>query len=361
MAEITEQIIREAPNIEAYKIGLLESAKKLSEQQMKLPGYQAAPLSTLQQSAINLGTQGIGGYQPFVQAGQQALEAGIGSLGAGANLASQVNVAPQYGTAQNALQYAMGQSASSAEGYQPGMEQPYMNPYQQAVTQQSLMEMRRQADIARQGQASQAVKAGAFGGTREGVQRAEFERGVQDLMSQRIFQDYAQNYGQAQLAARQDFEQQQQRGLQQTGQLGQLGSAYGQLAGQQGQLGLQQAGLLGQFGTQYGQLGMQQGALGESYQKMGLQDVNALSVLGGVQQQQKQAELEAARATQLQQTMAPYQQTAFLSDIYKHAPSSQMSLTGTSAPTTSPLLQAAGVGVSGIASYAGAQKAGLFG
>jgi len=457
MAEISEQIIREAPNIEAYKIGLLESAKKLSEQQMQLPGYQAAPLSTLQQSAMGLATQGIGGYQPFVQAGQRSMEAGIGSLGAGANLAAGVNVAPQYGTAQgalqsamgatsqlnvdpqygtaqgalrsamgatsrvnvdpqygtaqNALQYAMGQSAGPAGGYQPGMEQPYMNPYQQAVTQQSLMEMRRQADIARQGQAAQAVQAGAFGGTREGVQRAEFERGVQDLMSQRVFQDYAQNYGQAQLAARQDFEQQQQRGLQQTGQLGQLssaygqlagqqgqlglqqagqlgqlgsaygqlagqqgqlglqqsgqlgqlGSAYGQLAGQQGQLGLQQAGLLGQFGTQYGQLGMQQGALGEGYQKMGLQDINTLATLGGTQQQQRQAELEAARATQLQQTMAPYQQTAFLSDIYKGAPSSQMSLTGTSAPTTSPLLQAAGLGVSGLASYAGASKAGLFG
>ena len=30
MAEITEQIVREAPQIEAYKLGLLESAKKLS-------------------------------------------------------------------------------------------------------------------------------------------------------------------------------------------------------------------------------------------------------------------------------------------------------------------------------------------
>jgi hypothetical protein len=313
MAEISEQIIREAPDIEAYKIGLLQSAKNLSQQPMMLPAYQAAPLSSLQQSAMGLATQGIGDYQPFVQASQRAMEAGIGSLGYGAQIASNVST-----------------------GYRPGMEQPYMNPYQQAVTQQSLEEMRRQADIARNTQSAQAVAAGAFGGTREGVQRAEFERGVQDLMSQRIFQDYAQNYGQAQLAARQDFDAQQQRQL-------------------------QQANLFGQFGTQYGQLGTQQGALGEAYQKMGIQDVNTLATLGATQQQQNQAELEAARATRLQQTMAPYQQTAFLSDIYKGAPSSTMSLTGTTAPTTSPLLQAAGLGVSGLASYAGASKAGLFG
>jgi hypothetical protein len=30
MADVTEQIMREAPDIEAYKIGLLESAKKIS-------------------------------------------------------------------------------------------------------------------------------------------------------------------------------------------------------------------------------------------------------------------------------------------------------------------------------------------
>jgi hypothetical protein len=78
-----------------------------------------------------------------------------------------------------------------------------MNPYQQAVTEQTLAEIRRQADIAGQSQAAQAVRTGAFGGTREGVQRAEMERNTQNLMAQQIAQGYAQNYGQAQQAAMQ--------------------------------------------------------------------------------------------------------------------------------------------------------------
>jgi hypothetical protein len=236
-----------------------------------------------------------------------------------------------------------------------------MNPYQAMVTQQALEQMRRQGDIARQGAAAQAVSAGAFGGTREGVQRAELERGLQDVMSQRIFQDYAQNYGQAQQASQQAFEAQQQRQLAGSQLYGQLGQGLGSLATQYGQLGLQQGTGLGQMGQLYGQLGVQQAALGEAGQRMGLQDIQTLGTLGGMQQQQNQAQLEAARATQLQQTMAPYQQTAFLSDIYKGAPSSQISITGQTAPTTSPLLQAAGLGISALSTAAGAQKAGLFG
>ena len=142
---------------------------------------------------------------------------------------------------------------------------------------------------------------------------------------------------------------------------GQLGTGLGSLAGQYGQLGTQQLSALGQLGSQYGQLGVQQAALGEAAQRMGIQDVSMLGQLGQLQQGTTQAQLDAARATQLQQAMAPYQQTAFLSDIYKGAPSSQMSITGQTAPTTSPLLQAAGLGISGLAAATGAQKAGLFG
>ncbi len=64
MAEITEQIVREAPQIEAYKLGLLESAKKLSEQPLTMPAYQVAGLTEAQKQAGALATQGIGAYQP---------------------------------------------------------------------------------------------------------------------------------------------------------------------------------------------------------------------------------------------------------------------------------------------------------
>ena len=344
--EVTEQIIREAPEIEALKVGLIESAKTLSEKPLSLPAYEAAGLSDLQKQSIGLATEGIGAYAPFVQAGQSAMESGIGTLGQATTAAGGVNVAPEYNTAKGMIPGGM-------TSYDPSSVAAFMNPYQQAVTQQALGEMRRQADIASQGQSAQAVRAGAFGGTREGVQRAEFERGVQDLMSQRAMQDYAQNYAQAQQAAQGSFESQQQRQLAGAGLLGQLANQYGQL-------GLQQASTLGSLGQAMGQAGVQQAGIGELFQRMGVQDINTLLALGQTQQQTEQARLDAQRATNLQTAMTPYQQLSFLSDIYKGAPSSQMALTASSAPTTSPLLQAAGVGVAGVSAAAGAQKAGLF-
>ena len=360
MAEITEQIVREAPQIEAYKLGLLESAKKLSEQQLALPAYQVAGMTDLQKQAAGLAAQGIGEYQPFLQAGQRAIESGIGTLGEAAQRVAGINVAPQYAEAGRAVQAAMATAAQPTQGYDPSRAFGFMNPYQQAVTQQALGEMRRQADIARQGQSAQAVRAGAFGGTREGVQRAEFERGVQDVMSQRAMQDYAQNYAQEQQAAQGAFESQQQRQLSGAGLLGQLGTTYGGLTSQQAGLGLQQAGALAGFGQQYGQLGVQQAALGQSAQQLGLQDVQTLATLGQQEQALAQQQMEAQRATELQRALTPFQQTSFLSDIYKGAPSTQIALTAQTAPQASPLQQAVGLGIGALSAATGAKKAGLF-
>ena len=362
MATTSEtQIVREAPEIEAYKLGLLQSAKAESEKPLTLPAYQAAGISDLQQKAIDLGTKGIGAYAPFLQQATTSVGQGQELAQAGGQQAAGVNVAPQYQQAYN----LMGQAAAGVQGgaraYSPEMAQAFMNPYQAAVTQQALGEMRRQADIARQGQAAGAVRAGAFGGTREGVQRAEMERGLADIMGQRIMQDYAQNYGQAQQAAQQSFEAQQQRQLQSSGQLGQLGQGLGSLAGQYGQLGLQQAQTLGQLGQGMGTLGVQQAGIGQLYSDLAARDVAQLGQLGTLQSQAEQARLDAFRATELQKALSPYQRLGFLSDIYKGAPTSQMSLTSATSPSTSPLLQAVGLGISGLSAAAGAQKAGLFG
>lgn len=231
-----------------------------------------------------------------------------------------------------------------------------------------MKEYDRQAQIAQQAASAQAVRAGAFGGTREGVQRAELGRNLADIKSQRMAQDLAANYAQAQQAAMGSFEAQQQRRLgavQAAGALGaqqaQLGLLPAQIAGQQASILGQGAQLYGQLGQGLGTLGVQQGALGETAAKLGQSDISFLFGLGEQQRQIQQQGLEAQRATALQQAMTPYQQLGFLSDIYKGAPSSQISVTGQTAPTTSPLLQAAGLGISGLATAAGASRAGLFG
>ena len=71
----------------------------------------------------------------------------------------------------------------------------------------------------------------------------------------------------------------------------------------------------------FGKLGLQQAALGESAQGAQARDVQLLSQLGGMEQQQQQAELEAQRATDLERQYEPFQRIGFMSDIFRGVPS----------------------------------------
>jgi hypothetical protein len=693
------QVSREAPEIEALKVGLMDEARRLYAQPINLPAVEATGLSLGQIQAADLARQGIGSYEPYLQAGSQALTQGMGLTQQGAQQLANLNVAPQFGAAQGAFQSALGatsrlgglgniaagystadtrratqqledamrgaggieaagsqalragvSAADLMQGYatsakaqedaitggigalrtarqglspymQAGLttsenllreaasaartaaplgfqtekdlltkargiagtasteanlaaklaEAPtysgasmtgpvqtiqtgsitdqgalgqYMSPYMQNVVDIQLREAKRADDIARQGRAAQAVRAGAFGGTREGVVESEAARNLAQLQSDIRGQGLQQAYQQAQQqfnveqqaalqaalanqqtemataqqnaqfqqqaglatqalkgqygltgaqlglqAAQQRFQQagfdaqtanqlaqmqqlgqasglqqaamlqgigglygqqafqqaqmgqagsqlegalaaqeaqlgllpgqlaqiqagivgqqaglygqlgtqagalrSQQAGLQgqlagqsaaqafQGAQLGQAGTAlqgqlagqeaglYGQLgqgigglAGQQAGLEMQRAGMLGSLGGQMGQLGVQQGALGQTMQGLGAADVQLMAGIGGLEQQNAQAQLDAIRATQTQEAMMPYQQLGFVSDIYRGAPTTQMALTSQTAPSASPLQTALGLGIAGLGAASGAQRAGLFG
>jgi len=203
MAEITEQIVREAPEIEAYKLGLLESAKKLADQPITLPTYQVAGMSGLQQQAIQQAspaTGGIGGYQPYLQ------QAGY-------------TMAP-----------ASGYITTGAEAITPEGIASYMNPYQQAIQD----EIMRAYDIQSQQAAGQAVGAGAFGGGRAAIQQAEVGRNL----AQALAASQAQNFMQAQQAAEREQARKMQAG-QQLGQLGLQQAALGETAQKQGLMDIQ--------------------------------------------------------------------------------------------------------------------------
>jgi len=372
MADVTYtgQIVREAPEVEAYKLGLLQEGQRLYQQPLNLPAVEAAGLSGTEQQAIDLAKQGVGSYEPYIQAGAQGVSQGMDLTQRGALAAGGIDTTGQFQAAQDMMGRAapvlgqgIGGILGSAQAYDPNQAASYMNPYQQQVTQNALGEMRRQADIAQNQAAAQAVGAGAFGSTREGVQRAETERGVQDLMQQRIMQDYAANYAQAQQAAMTGFENQQQRQLaggQALGQaamnFGQLGQGIGALTSQQANIDLSKASTLGGLGAQMGSLGTQYGSLGQATSQLGQADVGTLAGLGGIERQNEQAQLDAIRATQTQQAMAPYQQLGFVSDIYRGAPTSQMALTSQTAPSASPMQSAIGLGVAGLSTAAGAAK-----
>jgi hypothetical protein len=77
----TENISREAPDIEAYKLGLLESAKTLADEGMAIPPHLVAQLSKNQITAIDLAKAGIGGYQPHLEQAGISLAAAHKTLG----------------------------------------------------------------------------------------------------------------------------------------------------------------------------------------------------------------------------------------------------------------------------------------
>jgi len=78
------QIIREDPRIEDYRLGLLSSVSQFINENLGRmpppavtpPSYQVAGLTPLQQEAAVMARQGIGSYQPYMQAGLDAMRRG---------------------------------------------------------------------------------------------------------------------------------------------------------------------------------------------------------------------------------------------------------------------------------------------
>ena len=67
MAETSTQIIREAPEIEAAKLGLLQSAKQLADKKIDLPPYLVAQMSGMQITALDLAKAGMESYAPYLE------------------------------------------------------------------------------------------------------------------------------------------------------------------------------------------------------------------------------------------------------------------------------------------------------
>jgi hypothetical protein len=312
----------------------------------------------------------------------------MGQFGQAQDLATATRGTPYQYRDQGigALQGAMG-------GFDPSTTMDYYDPYAEEVI------AAQQADIGRLGEQqrlaanARAAAAGAFGGSRGAVEQAEIGRNVLGEQSRMGAQLRSQGYQQARQAAMQAFEAQKARQMAAGQGIGQLGLQYGQLGQQdvaqqaalaeaRGRMGLQYGQLgqqdvaqlaalgqargqlgqgIGALGTSLGALGMQQAQLGEGRQRMNMADVNAMMQLGGTYRAQQQAELEALRRSQAEAQRYPYQQMAFLADLFKSNPSGTYSLlTEPTAPAPSPFQQIAGLGIAGLGAASGARYAGLF-
>ena len=228
------------------------------------------------------GAQGAGyGAQAAALANQAQMYGGMGAGygGRAANIGEMALAAQDYGrdVGEEARQFAR-QAALTGQGYaaqatDPFSVQRYMSPYMESVVQNQEDAARRNAAIQRQELRSQATRAGAFGGGREAVQRAEADRALNTQLDTIRAQGLQSAYDRAmqslQYGAGQGIQglQAAQSGLGTALQGGQLGlSGIGQaIAGQQagisgagmGLQGLGQAGQLYGVGIQGAQTGIQ--------------------------------------------------------------------------------------------------------
>jgi len=270
MAEVSTVVQQPPEFIEAAAKPYLTQLQKVTGElkeadlsQIYGPQYVAG-LGALTQQAIGK-AGGLGAYEPYLQGAEQAQQAAAGLTG-------------------------------------PTAYQAYMSPYQQDVIGSTLKEFDIQAQKGLGAIAQSALQAGAFGGGREGVARAEYmsasDRNRAALQAQLL----QQGFGQAQQLAGQDFLRQQQLAA---GQMG-LAQAAPQLAGQQ---------------------------------------ISALTTLGGLQQSQAQALASARQQLAQQQYMQPLQATQALgsgiTSLIAGYPGSQQVQTQ---PSPTPLQTALGAG-----------------
>lgn len=83
--------------------------------------------------------------------------------------------------------------------------QQYMNPYTQAVTDQSLKDLERSRQLQQQQTSAQATAARAFGGSRQGVAEAETNRAFGENAARLVAQQNAEAFRSAQQASEADL------------------------------------------------------------------------------------------------------------------------------------------------------------
>ena len=221
-----------------------------------------------------------------------------------------VQVAPISGIEQAAIRQAgqvgvgaptVGAGITALQGAQaaPNISQ-FFNPFQSYVTD----EINRQSQMAQNQLSAQAVASGAFGGGRQGIAQAELERARLAQVGQAQAQGFQTALGAAQTQRQQ------------------------QLAA----------------GQALGQLGAQQ-------QAMSLADIQAQLQAGAVQRGIGQQQLEAQRQTALQRSYEPFQRIEFLKGIMTNLPTTQSTITASTAPGSNPLGQALGAGLGAYSTY----------
>jgi hypothetical protein len=301
-----------APELAPYAQNLLGQAQAYTNVQnnpyMAYQGDMTAQFSPLQKQSYE--NAALMQTQPQLQAG---------TAGAGQAMLGALNTGYTYNPYQ-------AQSFTS-----PGTSQAYMNPYIQNVMDVQSQAARRNAGMAGAQQQAQATQAGAFGGGRDAVMRAQGNANLQ----QNLANIQATGLNQAYNQGAQQFNTEQQ-----------ATQAAANLNAQQGQfgagLGLQGLNTALQGANTLGTLGNAQ-----YNQNMGINQLQ--NQYGAQQQQQAQNVLNNQYQQFLNYQNYPYQQMNFMSNILRGLPMTQQGSQIYQAPPsmTSQVAGLAGAAVTG--------------
>ena len=286
----TEVIVPEY--IEDPTEALANTLQEVMRQRRTVPQRQVFGFTPTQQAAFQQAFSGIGSFQPFLDAAAAAQTAGIGTIGQGAQTVAGAEFVPTEATLDR-----------------------FRDPYQKFVTDEAVKEIDRQAALAQNQLAGQAVKAGAFGGSRFGIQQSELARNAADLKTRRVFEDLSRNFQQAQAASRAANQQRIQAGQ-----------------------------VFGQLGRGVSGIGGAMAGLGAQQQQLQAQDVGQLMGIGGLQQQLLQSVADTDFANRKSLFNAPFQQLSSAAGILQQlSPQLIGQQTVAPLPQTNPFVQAAGL------------------
>ena len=218
----------------------------------------------------------LGRYTPYFQTAGGAATGGIEALGRGLGTVGEAKTF--FGPA---AQYVSGGRGM----YDPSQYvSQYMNPYTEAVIDETIADIERQGDVARNTARAKAVGAGAFGGSRQGVQAAEVERAILDAKAKATADLRARNYDQALGASSQAYQQAATRDLEAGRLMGGLGQSVGQL-------GTAFGGLGGQYGTLAGTTA----DIGRVYSALQPADLAFMTGVGEAERMYRQQMIDTAR------------------------------------------------------------------
>jgi len=253
------------------------------------------------------GGTGVASYQPYLTAAagfnQQAANLNTSAAGFGQNAVGFGTDAAGFGTG------AAGFSAAAADLADPSQDyQAFMSPYQQQIIDTTLADYDRQSQISKQGISQNALTAGAFGGSRQGVAEAEYQSNSDRNRSAVLAGLYGQGYNQAQDLRQQSMNN--QLGLS-NNQLG-LGANQLSLGANQLNLGNNQLNLAN---SQLG-LGALQNQMAQFVPGLESQRVAGLEALGAQDQVLEQSKLNAITTANQTAYQLPMQRISDYANIY---------------------------------------------